>query len=255
MSGASCRPPASPYSEALDTGESTPGLSARRLFAGRYVMTARAARSRSSATITGSARSSSGIVMTRDSAKSPFAGAPAARRGSSAGPSNTTRIVPRPSAVRAHLHGPWRLRPGRSRRGALAVSVSASGRLDRHSEYGTFFSPRVAALLRAGRLEQPAVRGRRLLRPVGADGGNRSGGTVAAVDSAAACARKRDGARRSMSAATDGPASYTVTLFASRVRHPIHVDRTAGLVLSNAPRRRRTPASNSSARFGARPSR
>jgi iron complex outermembrane receptor protein len=30
------------------------------------------------------------------------------------------------------------------------LAVSASGRLDRHSEYGTFFSPRVSALLRRG---------------------------------------------------------------------------------------------------------
>src|SRR5687767_5176264 len=33
---------------------------------------------------------------------------------------------------------------------ATWLSVSASGRLDRHSEYGTFFSPRVSALLRSG---------------------------------------------------------------------------------------------------------
>ena len=33
---------------------------------------------------------------------------------------------------------------------------------------------------------------------------------------------------------TDGPASYTVTLFASRVRDPIHVDRSAGLVLTTS---------------------
>jgi outer membrane receptor for ferrienterochelin and colicin len=31
-----------------------------------------------------------------------------------------------------------------------AVSLSASGRVDVHSEYGTFFGPRVSALLRSG---------------------------------------------------------------------------------------------------------
>ena len=30
------------------------------------------------------------------------------------------------------------------------LSLSVSGRLDHHSEYGTFFSPRIAALLRSG---------------------------------------------------------------------------------------------------------
>jgi iron complex outermembrane receptor protein len=33
---------------------------------------------------------------------------------------------------------------------------------------------------------------------------------------------------------TDGPVSYTVTLFRSRIDHPIDVDRSAGLVLTNA---------------------
>jgi iron complex outermembrane receptor protein len=32
---------------------------------------------------------------------------------------------------------------------------------------------------------------------------------------------------------TDGPASYTVTLFGSRIQHPIDVDRSDGLVLTN----------------------
>ena len=32
-----------------------------------------------------------------------------------------------------------------------AVSLSASGRIDFHSEYGTFFSPRVSVLARSGR--------------------------------------------------------------------------------------------------------
>ena len=32
---------------------------------------------------------------------------------------------------------------------------------------------------------------------------------------------------------TDGPLSYTFTLFGSRVQHPIHVDRSAGLLLTN----------------------
>ena len=32
---------------------------------------------------------------------------------------------------------------------------------------------------------------------------------------------------------TDGPASYAVTLFASRIRNPIDVDRSEGLVLTN----------------------
>jgi iron complex outermembrane receptor protein len=39
---------------------------------------------------------------------------------------------------------------------------------------------------------------------------------------------------------TDGPLSYTVTLFGSRVRHPIDVDRSQGLVLTNLS----TPATN-----------
>ena len=43
-------------------------------------------------------------------------------------------------------------------------SLSSSGRLDVHSEYGTFFSPRVSALVRAGRWTSRAVGGTGFLR-------------------------------------------------------------------------------------------
>ena len=47
------------------------------------------------------------------------------------------------------------------------LSLSASGRLDHHSEYGTFFSPRLVGAGALGRMEQPAVGGHRVLRSVG----------------------------------------------------------------------------------------
>ena len=43
--------------------------------------------------------------------------------------------------------------------------VSASGRVDWHSEYGTFFSPRGSVLLRGGRVDQPCLGGSGVLSP------------------------------------------------------------------------------------------
>ena len=40
---------------------------------------------------------------------------------------------------------------------AAWLSVSAGGRVDQHSEYGTFFSPRLAALVRAP-VDEPRCR-------------------------------------------------------------------------------------------------
>ena len=34
---------------------------------------------------------------------------------------------------------------------------------------------------------------------------------------------------------TDGPVSYTATVFGSRIAHAVHVDRSDGLVLTNLP--------------------
>ena len=112
------------------------------------------------------------------------------------------------------------------------LAVSASGRLDHHSEYGTFFSPRVSGLLRAGRWTARLSAGTGFFGP-----------TVLTEETEAAgltrlSVPRQLVAERGRSASLDitrslGPASMTLTLFASRVLDPVKVDRSRGLVLTN----------------------
>ena len=113
-----------------------------------------------------------------------------------------------------------------------AVSLSASGRLDFHSEYGTFFSPRVSVLARSGRWTSRASVGTGFYAstPLTEE-------TEAAGLTRLQIERPLD-AERGVSASfdvtrTDGAFSYTATLFGSRVADPIHVDRSPVYLLRN----------------------
>ena len=112
------------------------------------------------------------------------------------------------------------------------ASLSASGRLDFHSEYGTFFSPRLSALMRAG--------GWTTRLSVGT--GFFASTPLTEETEAAGLTRLQIEppleAERGLSASfdltrTDGPLSYTATVFASRVADPVHVDRAEAYVLRN----------------------
>lgn len=116
-----------------------------------------------------------------------------------------------------------------------ALSLSSSGRLDVHSEYGTFFSPRVSALARAGRWTSRLSVGTGFFGPT----------PITEETEAAGLARLKIpqplDAERGVSASfdlsrTDGPLSYTATLFASRVNDPMHVERSPAYVLSTGSR-------------------
>jgi outer membrane receptor for ferrienterochelin and colicins len=113
------------------------------------------------------------------------------------------------------------------------LSLSASGRLDHHSEYGTFFSPRFSALVRSGAWNSRVSVGTGFF-----------GSSPLTEETEAAGFSRLDIPRplraeegRSASVdltRTDGPLSYTVTLFNSRVKYPVHVEHsTSGLVLTN----------------------
>ena len=113
------------------------------------------------------------------------------------------------------------------------LSVSVSGRLDHHSEYGTFFSPRLSALVRSGAWNSRVSVGSGFFGPSALTEETEAAG----LSSLTLPERLRAEEGRSASfdvTRTDGPASYTVTLFASRVAHPIDVDRARGLSLTNA---------------------
>ena len=113
-----------------------------------------------------------------------------------------------------------------------ALSLSTSGRLDRHSTYGTFFSPRISALARTGRWTSRLSVGTGFFAP-----------TPLTEETEAAGLRRLTieeplQAERGLSASydltrTDGPLSYTATVFASRIADAVHVERAEGFVLRN----------------------
>jgi outer membrane receptor for ferrienterochelin and colicins len=122
---------------------------------------------------------------------------------------------------------------------APALSLSSSARVDVHSEYGTFLSPRVSALGRAGRWTSRLSVGAGFFGPT----------PITEEAEAAGLSRLQIErpleAERGLSTSfdlsrTDGPLSYTVTVFASRIAHPLYVERSPSYVL----RTLSEPASN-----------
>lgn len=115
------------------------------------------------------------------------------------------------------------------------VSVSASGRADFHNEYGTFFSPRLAALFRAAGWTSRISVGQGFVAstPLIED-------TEAAGLSTLRFATRLK-AERGQTASLDvtrafGPASYTVTVFGSRISDPVAADRQNRYELFNRER-------------------
>lgn len=222
-----------PYVEALQTYRYDAGALTQFLFKSRYVMTARAAVARQShdhrfGEVIEHDRHDTvfGEVAVRGTAgRQTWVGGVALERDG-----YTARDVPRfdytftvPGAfaqydVTASEH----------------LSLSASARLDVHSEYGTFFSPRVSALARAGRWTSRLSIGTGFFGPTPITEETEAAG-LTRLD-----VRQPVEAERGLSASfdlshTDGPLSYTATLFASRINHPLHVERSPSYVLSTLP--------------------
>ena len=110
--------------------------------------------------------------------------------------------------------------------------VSAGARVDFHNEYGTFFSPRLAALFRApGWTSRVSVgRGFFASTPLTEE-------TEAAGLTRLSIVRPLQ-AERGTSASLDltrtvGAGSFTATVFGSRIAHPVAVDRDKAYVLFN----------------------
>ena len=109
------------------------------------------------------------------------------------------------------------------------LALSMSGRLDHHSEYGAFFSPRVSALLRSGNWSTRISTGSGFFGPsVLTEETEAAGVTRLNVDGPLQAERGR-----SVSVdltRTHGPFSYTTTFFGSRIADPIKVDRPTYLL-------------------------
>ena len=122
------------------------------------------------------------------------------------------------------------------------LAISASARLDHHSEYGSFLSPRFAVLLRSERWNSRMSVGTGFFGP----------SAITEETEAAGLSRleipRPLQAERGRSGSIDvtrnlGPLSVTATLFASRVADPIRVSRDGSFELVNADR----PTTNSGA--------
>ena len=115
-----------------------------------------------------------------------------------------------------------------------SLSLSSSGRLDVHSEYGTFFNPRVSALARAGHWTSRLSVGTGFFGPTPITEETEAAGLTRLT------IQKPVEAERGLSASfdlsrTDGRLSYTATLFTSRIADPIHVERSPSYVLRSLP--------------------
>lgn len=218
-----------PYREALDTRRYDVGASAQTLWQGRYVVTARGALAwqrhdhRFGAIREGDAHDTAfaEVALRGAAGRHTWVTGVAYERDD-----YTPRDVPQ-FAYTYHVPGvfvqddldvtPW-------------LSVSASGRVDQHSEYGRFMSPRLAALVRAAGWTSRVSVGQGFFgsTPLTEE-------TEAAGLSALQIVRPLR-AERGRSATLDltrrvGPGTYTVTAFASRVADPIAVDREEAYVL------------------------
>lgn len=112
------------------------------------------------------------------------------------------------------------------------LAVSASGRWDHHSRYGSFFSPRISALLRGGDWTARLSAGTGFFGPTFLTEETEAAGLSRLTVPDALKAERGRSASLDVTR-TAGPASVTLTLFASRILDSIRVDRSNGLVLTN----------------------
>ena len=114
------------------------------------------------------------------------------------------------------------------------LSISAGGRADFQNRYGTFLSPRLAALFRWRGWTSRLSAGQGFFAPTPLTEETEAAGLTRLTIPA------RLTAERGRSASLDvtrniGPASFTTTLFASTVRHPIFVERGDRYEIVNLP--------------------
>jgi len=225
-------PNGEPYVEALDTRRFDVGLSGQTLLGERIVLTARAAFARQGHD------HQFGEVLERDTHRTGFG--EVALRGTAGA---HTWVVG--AAVEHDAYRPKDVPqfehtftiPGVFVQDDIDLAswfaLSASARLDHHNEYGTFLSPRVSALFRSGAWTSRVSAGLGFFGPSALTEETEAAGLTRLTIPNELEAEKGRSASLDLTR-TDGPLSYTVTLFASKVVDPIHVDRATGLVLTTA---------------------
>lgn len=215
-----------PYRESLRTGRADLGFNAQTLVGGKYVLTARASSSwQRHGHQFGEVREDDrhdllfGEVSLRGAAgrHTWVAGAAAERdayRSRQAPRLNYTFVTPG-----VFLQDDFRIAPW--------LSVSASARADFQSEYGTFFSPRVSALVREGGWTSRISYAQGFFAPTPLTEETETAGlTRLAIPRPLSPERSRSFSADLTRSA--GPVSLTGTFFASRISRPVHVIRGGG---------------------------
>jgi len=221
--GASLPATGRPYREALDTDRVDAGVLWQTVAAGRYVVTTRATWARQWHD------HQFGEIRERDRHGTAFAevtlrGARGTHTwvGGVAVERDTYTPTDLPSFAFTHTTPGLFLQDDIDVRPWLALSLS--GRLDHHSEYGAFLSPRISALLRSGDWSTRVSAGNGFFGPsVLTDETDAAGLTRLRVDGPL---RAEEGRSVSVDLTrTVGPWAYTATFFGSRIEHPVQVDR------------------------------
>jgi iron complex outermembrane receptor protein len=221
-----------PYIEALDTRRFDVGAVGQTLLAGRYSVAARIA------VVRQQHDHRFGEVRERDRHETAFGEVTirgSAARNTWVGGVAVEREAYRPRDVRQFAY--TFTVPGIFVQDDIDISkwfsLSASARLDRHSEYGTFISPRFSALLRSGVWNSRLSIGTGFFASSPLTEETEAAGLSRLTIPEPLRAEKGRSASLDLTR-SDGPVSTTVTLFSSRVTDPIHVERSAiGLVQTN----------------------
>jgi iron complex outermembrane receptor protein len=113
------------------------------------------------------------------------------------------------------------------------LSLSASSRFDHHNAYGTFLSPKLSALFRAGAWTSRISVGTGFFGPSPLTEETEASGLSRLTIPRPLLAE--EGRSQSIDLSrSHGPLTYTLTLFASQVSNPIHAERrVSGVVLTN----------------------
>jgi outer membrane receptor for ferrienterochelin and colicins len=119
------------------------------------------------------------------------------------------------------------------------LAISASARLDRHSEFGAFLSPRIAGLVRRGPWSSRLSYGTGFFAPTPITEETEAAGLSRLTVIGPLKPERGRSASFDVTRAS-GPLSTTLTLFHSNISDPVEVERTDRFVLKNLP----TPTTN-----------
>jgi outer membrane receptor for ferrienterochelin and colicins len=112
------------------------------------------------------------------------------------------------------------------------LAVSASARLDRHSRFGAFLSPRLSALVRRGPWSSRVSYGTGFFAPTPITEETEAAG-LSRLTEVAPLKPERGTSTSIDLTRTIGPSSTTLTLFHSRVRDPVEVERDDRYTIRN----------------------